>query len=151
MLFEFCMSEKHPAENLLQCKSGLKQSIVKRPARHTDHQTDVWDRHLSSSSDWQGDKHLHHPHIYVPLSTSPGYQQLFCSLLASSSCRRERRERPIWEFCASVAIERWGNKLLNLSNHTLPEECLKWGWSKTLKFETVTHGSARSFWWDSLL
>ena len=54
------------------------------------------------------------------------------SILACSSSE-EKKEQPRWEFCASVAIERWGNKLLNLSNHTLPEECLKWGWSKNLE------------------
>lgn len=36
-----------------------------------------------------------------------------------------KKEQPRWEFCASVAIERWGNKLLNLSNHTVPQEFLK--------------------------
>lgn len=61
------------------------------------------------------------------------------------------KKLPRWEFCASVAIERWGNKLLNLSNHTLPKECLKWGWSKTLKFEPLARGLGFNIWWDSLL
>lgn len=72
------------------------------------------------------------------------------SILACSSSG-EKKEQPRWEFCASVAIERWGNKLLNLSNHTLPEEFLKWGWSKTLKFEPLAHGPGFNIWWDSLL
>lgn len=62
-----------------------------------------------------------------------------------------KKEQPRWEFCASVAIERWGNKLLNLSNHTVPREFLKWGWSKTLKFEPRAHIPSFNIWWDSLL
>lgn len=73
------------------------------------------------------------------------------SILACSSSGGKKNEHPRWEFCASVAIERWGNKLLNLSNHTLPEEFLKWGWSKTLKFEPLAHGPGFNIWWDSLM
>lgn len=63
---------------------------------------------------------------------------------------KRKKEQPRWEFCASVAIERWGNKRLNLSNHTLPEEFLKWGWSKTLKFEPLARDPGFNIWWDSL-
>lgn len=87
--------------------------------------------------------------VHAALSrTSPA---VVWSALACSSSKARKKKQPRWEFCAPVAIERWGNKPLNFSNHTLPEECLKWGWSKTLKFEPFAHGPARSVWWDSLL